>query len=113
MRGFSADSERISLVGDAPMVVADARQGQNDLVMTPWVRVIRQEATVDTERSSRQRFYAVDIVHYWFLSAFIDEQLFPFAQAYADRASAKKQVLLRGGGPVADINDRKWPDVQG
>lgn len=97
---------------DAPMVLADARTKPHELTLAPWVRVVRQEVVEQPHgRGMRLRFYAVDIVHFSFLEAWVNDHLLPFAATFRERVERKKQAL-RHGARVKDIQNWNWSEVE-
>jgi hypothetical protein len=70
---------------DAPMIVADATKTDNALTLTPWIRVIRQEAPIDPRNERNYEHHAIDIVHSGFLTTFIEQHVIPFADFFCDR----------------------------
>ena len=73
-------------VVDAPMVVADATQPDNDLSLTPWIRVTRQEVANDKEDRYRDfRHYFIDVVHADYLNEYLTQHLIPFSEFFSQK----------------------------
>lgn len=83
---------------DAPIILVEAPDRTSDPVLTPWLRVVRQEAvTTETKSGKQYRFYAVDIVHAGYLNRFVTQHLLPLCDTFAERALKRGDILLRGG----------------
>lgn len=96
-------------VMDAPMLVIDSPTLAHDPILSPWVRVVRHES-FKTHIGSQTRFYALDAVHIEFFDEYLSQHVTPFANAFAERAVAKSEVL-RFGGQVANLGTWDWESV--
>ena len=72
---------------DAPMVLVESPNQPSPPVLTPWVRVRRQESR-QGHSGHRYESYAIDIVHASFFDDFISKQLQPFMDRFASIATA-------------------------
>lgn len=95
---------------DAPMVLVESPQTTSDPVLTPWVRIRRQEAPKDGPQRAEYRHYAIDVVHAAFLSDYIAQHVLPFAQEFARRAQRLRAILVEGGS-VQDLDNWSWDQI--
>jgi hypothetical protein len=94
---------------DAPILVVNNPREPTPL-LTPWVRVPRQEARPD--RSWGQHvYYVIEVVHSDFFDAFVLDHLVPFFNEFAARVKRQSSVLLRGG-TVGNIDKWRWDEVK-
>jgi hypothetical protein len=73
---------------DAPMVVIEQSDVDNNLEMIPWVRVLREEVNVTYtggHHKDSSELYAIDIVHKDYLDSYMNQHLLPFAYTFAQR----------------------------
>lgn len=96
---------------DAPMILASGTSKSPDLILSPWVRVFRQEAFRNHQWIS-YRHYAVDFVHQAFLSDFVQKHVLPFTNDFTKRLVEGKKMILAGKGRVADWDNWTWRDLQ-
>lgn len=89
-------------VVDLPLVLVEEPSRSGDPILTPWVRVIRQEAPKPNDPSRSFRYYGIDIVHSGFLATFVETHLLPFAEEFARRV-VKHEAALRGSTTVRDL----------
>jgi hypothetical protein len=94
---------------DAPILLINSPNETSKPVLTPWVRVPRQEAYGD-DRWIKHVHYVVDIVHVDFFDEFVSQQLMPFANEFATRVRRQTEVLLRGG-IVDDLDRWEWDEI--
>jgi hypothetical protein len=92
---------------DGPMVLVEKPEAASTPVLSPWVRVVRQEVSQD--RTSLVH-YAVDVVHYAFLNQYVNRHLLPFADSFAEHTYQMREVLLRGG--IAPGETWRWTDLK-
>ena len=95
---------------DAPMILVESPETASDPVLTPWIRVSRQESQKQGERHKTVH-YSIDCVHVNFLPTFLQEHLNPFTRFFFDRALKMSGVFFRGGR-VENINDWSWEEVE-
>jgi len=93
---------------DAPMLLVADPEAPRDATLTPWVRVIRQEAR--QERWSGPAWYAIDFVHISYLRTYVSNYLLSYADAFAS-ACAKYVQLLASDGEVPDLDNFEWDKV--
>jgi hypothetical protein len=91
---------------DAPMVLVPNPSNIDNPVLTPWVRLVRQEVG---EHGSRH--YGIDVVHVDFLSSFISEHILPFAQEFSRRIGQRADLLNRGHGKVHTLDSFAWDEI--
>lgn len=96
---------------DAPMVLIESPQKVADPVLTPWVRVVRQEASSDNKWGEKFKFYAIDAVHIDYFDDYINQELLPFALEFKQRVIQFADILFNGG-EVLDLNDWTWNQIQ-
>ena len=85
---------------DAPMVGVQVSEKSHDLMLLPWVRVVRHEDDEILDWSHRKRLFAIDIVHKDFLQNYLDKYVFSFAEKFSKLAIKHQQVLASGKGFV-------------
>jgi hypothetical protein len=108
---FYPDLALALCVLDAPMLVAEASPSSAKLTLTPWVRVVRQEARPDRDRSTTL-YHTVDVVHRHFLQSFITEHALPFANIFKDRALQMEEILVKAEGVVNDLDSWTWEEIR-
>jgi hypothetical protein len=82
---------------DAPMILVESPHLASDPILTPWVRVVRQESVEDPNSLQRFRYYGIEIVHIDYFDEFLSEHLIPFAEEFSRRSVEKAEILLHGG----------------
>jgi hypothetical protein len=93
------------------MVVVESPNHTSDPVLSPWVRVARQEANPPNQRPPAFRHYAIDAVHIDAFERVLCDHIMPLAKEFAARTEMKQGVLLCGGR-VADLDHWVWDEVQ-
>ena len=68
---------------DAPMVLVESPANVRDPLLSPWTRIIRWEAT--GQAVPAYRWYAVDVVHFGFLTNYVEKHLLPFFGDFLER----------------------------
>jgi hypothetical protein len=96
---------------DAPMILVESPHRASAPVLTPWVRVLRQESIEDPKSLSRFRYYAIDLVHIEYFDTFLREKLLPLAKVFGSRV-AKMGEILQHGGIVDSLDGRRWDSVR-
>jgi hypothetical protein len=88
---------------DAPMVTARAVGNVNILTLTPWVRVVRNEAVEADHSMDRVQSFGVDVVHRSFFDTYLQQHAIPFAREFARLAQKHHIELATGGGFVSGM----------
>jgi len=104
IRGSGKVSACVALcacVLDAPMICVAGGPEAPELSLTPWVRVVRQEAAQDRQWVSTQH-HVVDFVHRAFLGRFVEVHALRFAEEFCIRAVKSQELLRDGRGTVPD-----------
>lgn len=84
---------------DGPMLGINVNEdGNNELVFTPWVRVLRHENDDELKWMYKGKHYVIDVIHKDFFSTYIEQHLMPFAESYASYALKHAKVLANGKG---------------
>lgn len=96
---------------DAAMVLVQGGPELPRLMLCPWVRIVRQEATKEG-RGGFWRHYVVDFIHRGYLETFVHQHLIPFADQFADRAISVELLLCEGKGRVPDFDAWKFEDLR-
>ena len=99
---------------DAPMLLIESPDQAKDPILTPWVRVVRQEAASASPiplSKPGTRFYTVDVVHIDLLDEVVNGHVLPFAEEFSKRAVQLDTVLIEGG-EVADLDNWTWKEVK-
>lgn len=95
---------------DAPMILVESPELASEPVLTPWIRIVRQEASKGAHLEP-YRYYAIDAVHIDFLDEYLKNYLLPFAEEYGRRAVEFENILMNGG-EVPDLNNWQWSDIK-
>jgi hypothetical protein len=95
---------------DAPMLVVHKPSQASTPVLTPWVRIPRQEAHSDGIRLNYVH-YVADIVHIDFFDEFLSNHLMPFVNDFVSRTQEQSAVLFKGG-VVPNLDNWKWDEIQ-
>jgi hypothetical protein len=96
---------------DAPMILVESPERSSDPVLSPWVRIVRQEARPHSERRGPSRFYGVDAIHVDYFDEVLHKHLMPAAEEFASRAVQLAEVLFQGG-EVPSLDGWNWGQVQ-
>ncbi len=96
---------------DAPMVLVRGAPEAPDLVLQPWVRVVRQETSRERAWLS-YRHYVVDFVHIDYLATFLSHHLLPFAWLVSSRIQEARPYLAAARWVVPDWERWTWADVR-
>lgn len=98
-------------VVDAPMLVVEAPDRASDPVLSPWVRIVRQEANTADSPWEWYRFYYADVVHAGFFGEYLQKHLIPFAQEFGKRVAELKKVFVHGAN-VKDVTNWTWEELR-
>jgi hypothetical protein len=97
---------------DAPMLVAEVDVGTTDLTFDPWVRVVRQEATINQISRTRDLvYYAVDFVHSAYLREFVEDHLLPFADFCRERMLKQQDIMANAKAYVRNLRDWQYNEL--
>jgi hypothetical protein len=96
---------------DAPMVLVESPEQWSNPILTPWVRVIRQEPNLEQFAERPIKHYGVDLIHIDFFDTFIETHVLPFAKEFGSRAIQLGAGPLLHGGRVPDIDDWEWTEI--
>jgi hypothetical protein len=97
---------------DAPMLLVESADRCSDPILTPWVRVIRQEPRADLHTvAGIIRHYGVDLVHIDFFDTFVETHVLPFAEEFGKRASQLGSGPMLNGGHAPDTGHWQWTDI--
>jgi hypothetical protein len=95
-------------VVDSAMVLVESPAKAGEPILTPWVRLSRQEVrTGDSASELLYQDYAIDFVHIGAFESVVGERLVPFAGQFFERVAAIGPYL-RHGGIVEDIDAWSW-----
>jgi hypothetical protein len=83
---------------DAPMIGARLENDIQVLGFLPWVRVVRHEAADSEDFTERSPSYAVDFVHKDFFKIYIEKNVLPFAEKFAELALKHHTEIATGKG---------------
>lgn len=95
---------------DAPMLLVEDPERPGDPVMTPWVRVRRQEARSQERSYDMYAWYGIDVVHTAFFETYLESHLLPYASDFGNALVTNSDIVLHGG-EVEDIKDFEWASV--
>lgn len=95
---------------DSPMILVESPDRASDPVLTPWVRVVRQESHPHPHRRIQYRWYAIDVVHIDFFEAYLTDHILPLADEFAKRVM-QQESILRYGGVVANLDKWQWDEI--
>jgi hypothetical protein len=96
---------------DAPMLLVESPEQASDPILTPWLRVFRQEANTDPKSLTLFRFYAVDVVHIDAFDKVVQEHLIPFAEEFGRRVIHLGKILT-DGEEVPNFDDWQWDQIR-
>jgi hypothetical protein len=97
---------------DAPMIGIEVNQDGNELLLSPWVRVVRHEYVDDEESWRRSRVYAIEVVHKDFFREYVDRHAKPFANRLAERALRHQEELGTGLAFAKGMEKNCWSDIE-
>jgi hypothetical protein len=81
------------------MILVRQEEAEVKQVLTPWIRVVRQEARRgETHPSDYATIYGLDVVHRAHLDTYLEQSLRPFFDLFVSRATRHDQVLASGKG---------------
>lgn len=109
-RYFDLHAVLMVCVLDAPMVVVKLEGAGPELVLAPWVRLVRQQA----KRSPEDAFdtasvYGIDFVHVAFLERFVIDHVAMFAGDFSARVYRHPSELVSGTGFIENLEGRALP----
>jgi hypothetical protein len=96
---------------DAPMLLVTDPEQAGDPLMTPWVRIIRQEANPNPQSRRGYSYYSFDAVHIGFFEDYLTKHVLPYAEDFGKRAIEKAGVLFNGG-EVPNLTAWEWHEVK-
>jgi len=99
-------------VVDAPMVGVYVNKNSNELILLPWVRVLRHEYFEEEDRWERSRISVVDVVHKDYFQVYLDNSLLPFAEHYGTLVLKNQQVLAGGEAFVSGMEKDCFNNIQ-
>ena len=98
---------------DAVMILVEDPDRVADPLLTPWIRVVRQETPLDLKlRKAPFIYYAIDVVHADHFDIFVHKHLTPFFDVFSTRVMEKSDILVSGGGDVQDLDKWDWRQVK-
>jgi hypothetical protein len=98
---------------DAPMVGVRVGADSNDLVLTPWVRILRHEPEPpEAFKAHGGKLYAIDVVHRDYFKDYLDQQAMPFAQEFKVRTLKHHEEVASGKGFVSGMGENSWENVE-
>jgi hypothetical protein len=97
---------------DAPMIAARIQNDQNKLSLTPWVRVVRNEAVEAENYNERTLSFGIDVVHKSFFNTYLQQHAIPFAQQFAPSAIKHHVELSTGKGFASGMNANSYTDLE-
>jgi hypothetical protein len=109
---FDAHLSIALAVLDAPMLVAHPEGKTTKLDFAPWVRVMRHEYASNEEKFSRDRQWAVDVVHRDYVEPYLETALLPFAHEFARRVLRHTKELATGKAFVAGMEADSWGRIE-
>lgn len=96
---------------DAPMILVESPELASDPILTPWVRIVRQEANPDPLSWTPSHFYVIDAIHIDFFDEVVFKHLLPFAEEFRNRVVQVKDILFQGG-IVSNLDDWEWDQIR-
>jgi len=93
------------------MMLVENPQKASDPMLTPWVRVVRQEANADNKSWEKFKFYVIDAVHVDYFDDFVNRHLLPLAIEFKQRSIQLADILFNGG-EVPNLDDWDWHQIQ-
>ena len=97
---------------NAPMVGVHVGEQSHDLMLLPWVRVVRHEADVVEDLHTGKSLFAIDIVHKDFFRVYVAEQVLPFAEAFSRLAIKHQEVLASGKAFATGIGKDSFSNIE-
>jgi hypothetical protein len=88
---------------DGPMVLIELVNGAPVTTLVPWVRVARHEYDRNSDSWSKDRVWAIEVVHVDFLEEYLEKNLLPFASEFGRLALAHHVEMAEGKGFVSDL----------
>jgi len=102
---FYFDCHAVVGVGvlDAPMIGVRVSETRNDLILLPWVRVVRHSTDETESYFDSTRLFAIDIVHKDFFQEYLDNNALAFAQDFSRLVIKHQHILATGEGFVPGL----------
>lgn len=97
---------------DAPMVGVRVSGESHEVMLVPWVRVVRHETEKVPDWLHRQKMFAVDLVHKDFLHDYLQNELLPFAETFAALAVKHQDVLASGEAFASGLERDSWQEIE-
>jgi hypothetical protein len=95
---------------DSPILLVNSPAEASRPILTPWVRVPRQEAQPD-RRGVNYVYYVIDVVHVDFFDSFLSNHLMPFVSEFESRVHHQAPVLFKSG-TVEDLDNWRWDQIK-
>jgi len=77
---------------DAPMIGVHVSPAGSNLILLPWVRVIRHQSK---EKNYWDNIAAIDVVHKDFFATYFENHAIPFANEFSQRALENQRILIK------------------
>lgn len=97
---------------NAPMVGVRVLDKSNELILLPWVRVVRHEYFENLELWKRSKCLVVDLVHKDFFQQYLEDHVSPFAKDFANLAILHKQEFITGKGFATSMDKDGWGNIE-
>ena len=98
---------------DSPMVGVRVKEEGHEMILIPWVRVLRHQTPAKGEgKQHRNNTFAFDIIHKDFLPTYISDNLMPFAEKFSELALKHQDVLSSNKGFVSGMGKNSWTDIE-
>jgi hypothetical protein len=97
---------------DAPMVTVETGAAEQQLLMTPWIRVMRHESYEEEEWTKRSQLLAMDVVHKDFFPEYFEKHVMSFADIFATRALKHQKVIAEGKAFVKGMGADSFSNLE-
>ncbi len=97
---------------DAPMVGIRITEKGEEMLFTPWVRVLRHESYESQDWLKRSTLYGIDILHRDFFPDYLRKHLSPFAEDFSSLALRHQEEIASGKGFASGLEKNSWQEIE-
>ncbi len=96
----------------APMVGVRVAEKGEEMLLVPWVRVLRHESYESQDWLKRSSLYAIDILHRDFFPQYLAKGLLPFAEDFSRLALGHQEEIASGKAFVSGLEKNGWQEIE-
>jgi hypothetical protein len=97
---------------DAPMLATRIQENKTSLSLTPWVRLVRNEAVDPAPFYDRIQTFGMDVVHKSFFDKYLQQHAIPCALQFTPLAIKHQVELATGLGSASGMGRDGWKSIE-